>query len=233
MKYILTNTSSGALQINLHDPNPSYNKKNLNRPGPVVALNIPRGQSIDILPYFNNDIVKAHACMKFSRDTLTFVKPHMLHVRVCNDKNEVVDIDVLLGTEKFVEKPKVKEIPKIIEIPKVAEVEMVKATIKPEESYTPPVNKDDIEKITKLVEAEPINMAKFLRADGEVPHNTNKEPDDLRKIKYVGSIVSQKLLDSGLDTYAKIAATDIDMLTGIVGQKALEIKKQAEELCSK
>ncbi|MGW8179797.1 MAG: hypothetical protein ACWGQW_13715, partial [bacterium] len=102
MKYMLVNVGPGGLQVDLHSPNPSYNKKNLHRPGPVVALSIPRGQSVDILPHFGGSVEKAHESVKFSRDALRLIKPNMLHTYVCDDDGKPIDMEKLFGIERAV-----------------------------------------------------------------------------------------------------------------------------------
>lgn len=97
MKYMLVNVGPGSVQIDLHHPKPSYNKKNLHRPGPVVAINLPRGQSKDILPFFGGSLEEAHKCVKYSKDTIRSLRPDLVHAYVCGDDMKPLDVNALLS----------------------------------------------------------------------------------------------------------------------------------------
>lgn len=105
MKYMLVNVSPSAVQVDLHHPKPQYNRKNLHRPGKVVSLNIQRGMSKDILPYFDGDLEEAHKCVQFSKDTLKNIRPDTLQVYVCDDGMKPLDVKALLGKDDDATQP--------------------------------------------------------------------------------------------------------------------------------
>jgi len=94
---MLVNVSGGGLQVDLHSPNQAHKSKTMNRPGPVCALSIKKGQAVDILPYFGGSVEKAHAAVKHSRDALRLIRPDRLHVYVSDDNGKPVDINALMG----------------------------------------------------------------------------------------------------------------------------------------
>ena len=64
---------------------------------PIVALNLKKGTSTDILPHFGGSLEKAHAAIKYSRDVLRLLRPDRLNIYVCDDENNEIDVDELLG----------------------------------------------------------------------------------------------------------------------------------------
>jgi len=99
MRYMLVNVSEGNLPIDLHHPDVSYQRAKMRRLGPDVAVSIPRGESIDILPHFKGSIERAHAAIKHSRDILKLLNPNQLHIYVCDDAGNRIDVDKLLSCE--------------------------------------------------------------------------------------------------------------------------------------
>lgn len=99
MKYKLVNLSSGNLQINLYSPKKiNHNCETLNRPGPVVALSLKKGNAVDILPYFDYSLEKAHESVCYSRDVLRLFGPATLAIFICDDDNKPVDPKAIFGT---------------------------------------------------------------------------------------------------------------------------------------
>ena len=99
MRYMLVNVSQGNLQVDLRSPELSHNLRALNRPGKVISLNITRGESVDLIPHFDGSVEAAHASVKYSRDVLSLLRPHLMHTYVCDDDGTPIDIDKLLGKE--------------------------------------------------------------------------------------------------------------------------------------
>ena len=131
MRYMLVNTSRGNLQVDLFNPEHSYKSRNLHRMAPVVSLNLGKGKSVDLLPYFDGSLEKAHDCVKHSRDVLRMLRPDRLHIYVCDDAGERVDVEALLGNA-----PKVKEkAPESVVVEKGrVEDDTPKTTMTPEEA---------------------------------------------------------------------------------------------------
>ena len=94
---MLVNVSQANLQLSLQSPDPEYKNKNMNRPGTVISLNLKRGEAMDILPHFNGSLEKTHASVKYSRDVLRLLRPHLLHTYVCDDANKEMNVEELLG----------------------------------------------------------------------------------------------------------------------------------------
>lgn len=200
MKYNLVNTSQGGLQVALLDPEPSYNRKNLHRPGTVLSVNIPRGQVVDILGHFDGDVAKAHESVKFSPDVLAYISKNMLKSYVCNDNGDKIDIDKLFGADPVVE---------IIETAPVP----------------PASDPEDQDPEDESEEFEDEEDSEDKSEDEE-----NNRPDDLTEIKYVGSAIAKKLIESGIDTFEKVAEADLDTLEQLVGPKAKDIKENAQKM---
>lgn len=99
MRYMLVNVSGGNLQVDLHNPNKTHTQRSLNRMGPDVALRIPRGESVDILPHFGGSLEKAHTIIKYSRDVLRLLSPSQLCIYLCDDAGNQLDPDKLLGSK--------------------------------------------------------------------------------------------------------------------------------------
>ena len=97
MRYMLVNVSEGNLPIDLHHPDVSYQRMKMRRLGPDVAISLPRGESIDILPHFKGSLERAHAAVKHSRDVMKLLNPNQLHIYVCDDAGTHIDIEKLLG----------------------------------------------------------------------------------------------------------------------------------------
>jgi len=97
MRYMLVNVSEGNLPIDLHHPDVSYQRMKMRRLGPDVAVSIPRGESIDILPHFKGSLERAHAAIKHSRDVMKLLNPNQLHIYVCDDAGNRIDVEKLLG----------------------------------------------------------------------------------------------------------------------------------------
>lgn len=100
MRYMLVNSSPGSLQVNLYDPETSYKHRNLHRPGPAVALNLRKGQAIDILKHFDGSVEKAHRSVMHSRDSLKMFRPGILYTYVCDDSGRPINIELLLTNNK-------------------------------------------------------------------------------------------------------------------------------------
>lgn len=105
MRYMLVNVSQGNLQVDLHSPDSNHNLQTLHRPGKVICLNVKRGDSVDLLPYFEGSVEAAHASVKYSRDVLQLLRPNIMHTYVCDDDGVPVEIDKLFGKETVDEKP--------------------------------------------------------------------------------------------------------------------------------
>ena len=109
MRYMLVNVGSGSAQIDLHHPDKSYLRVKMHRLGADVALSIPRGESIDILPHFGGSLEKAHAAVKHSRDAMHLINPNLICVNVVDDAGNPIDVEKLLsvkGSEAPVVAPK-------------------------------------------------------------------------------------------------------------------------------
>ncbi len=113
MRYMLVNSSPGNLQVDLYDPETSYNNRNLHRPGPVVALSLRKGQAQDILKYFEGSVEKAHKAVLHSRDSLKMFRPGMLYTYVCDDLGRPINVDVLLADNKMEYTDHPKEDPEV------------------------------------------------------------------------------------------------------------------------
>lgn len=94
---MLVNVGPSNVQVDLLNPEPTYNRKNLHRPGKVVSLTLQRGTSKDILPFFDGDLEEAHKCVKFSKDTIKNIKPGLLQIYVCDDGMRPLNINDLLN----------------------------------------------------------------------------------------------------------------------------------------
>lgn len=99
MRYMFVNVNNGGLQLDLRSPSKTYKNKNLNRPGKVVSINLRKGQSLDILPFFDGSLEDAHAAVKYSRDVLKLIRPDRLHIYICDDQGKEVQIEELVGKE--------------------------------------------------------------------------------------------------------------------------------------
>lgn len=99
MRYMLVNISQSNLQIDIHSPDKMPNRYKLNLMGPEVALNIKRGESVDILPHFKGSLEKAHAAIKYSKDVLRLLKPTQLCIKVLDRMNHEIDVDKLLSVK--------------------------------------------------------------------------------------------------------------------------------------
>ena len=99
MRYMLVNVGSGSAQIDLHNPDKSYLRVKMHRLGADVALSIPRGESIDILPHFGGSLEKAHAAVKHSRDAMHLINPNMICVNVVDDAGNPIDVEKLLSVK--------------------------------------------------------------------------------------------------------------------------------------
>jgi hypothetical protein len=109
MRYMLVNVSEGNLPVDLHRPDKPQQWIKMRRLGPDVAISLPRGESIDILPHFGGSLEKAHAAVMHSRDVMKLLNPNQLHIYVCDDTGKRIDIDKLFsveGSEKPVEAAK-------------------------------------------------------------------------------------------------------------------------------
>lgn len=239
MKYMLVNVGPGSLQVDLHTPNPSYNKKNLHRPGPVVALSIPRGESVDILPHFGGSVEKAHESVKYSRDALRLLKPNLLHTYVCDDDGKPVDMEKLFGIKEEAVSDHDKESP---------------PAPKPSEDVTKPdmgqgavlAAVDQHEAVAAGEASEPaaeetsepaVEETGLLDDQGQEVAETTEEtteatPDNLTEIKGIGEATAQKLVEAGLTTFAAVAESGLDVLTEALGSKskAKDAQKQAKKL---
>jgi len=203
MKYILVNTSPGGLQVALLSPNPTYNRKNLHRPGTILSVNIARGQVVDILGHFGGNVEAAHESVKFSPDILAYKRKNMLASYVCNDNGDKIDIDKLLGADPVVE---------IVESAPVKEETPVESDSEDfEEEY-----EDESEDSEEMEE--------------EFEDEVEDPTDDLTEIKYVGATIAKKLEEAGLNTFEKVANADLDVLEQLVGPKAKDIKENAAKL---
>ena len=100
MRYMLVNVSTGNLQVDLRSPEIEYKNKNLNRPGKVASINIIKGDAVNILPYFDASVEKAHKSVKYSRDVLRLLKPTLLHIYVCDDEGQPIDIEKFFGKKE-------------------------------------------------------------------------------------------------------------------------------------
>jgi hypothetical protein len=94
---MFVNANEGALQVDLHHPEKSTQRKKLHRMGPEVAVCLGRGESIDILPYFGGSLELAHAAVKFSSDVAKTIRPDKLHIYVCDDSGAQIDVEKLLS----------------------------------------------------------------------------------------------------------------------------------------
>jgi hypothetical protein len=108
MRYMLVNVSQGNLQVDLRSPEMNHNANSLHRPGKVISLNIKRGESVNLLPHFDGSIEAAHVSVKYSRDVLNLLRPHLMHTYVCGDDGKPIEIEKLLGKEPVEEKLKPK-----------------------------------------------------------------------------------------------------------------------------
>lgn len=227
MRYMLVNVGPGSLQIDLYSPDPSYNKKNLHRPGPKIALNIPRGKSIDILPSFDGSIEKAHESIKYSRDTLKLIRPNLLHTYVCNDEGEPIDITKILNM-----KASEVDIVEDEEENQLNENQEKDHTDENQEEDHPDENqeKSQSEDITRPDMNQGAILAAIDKHEAEITGELIPRVDNLTKIKGIGEAMEQKLYNAGFMTYASIAEANLDDLTKIVGYKSQEIQDQAKEL---
>jgi len=214
MKYMLVNTGTGAVQVDLHNPNPAYNRKNLHRPGPVVAINIPRGEAKDILPYFNGNLEEAHKCVKHSKDTLKQIRPGLIHAYVCDDNMKPIDVDAVLSGKTIKNEASKKSDPDI------TKPSLEPAVIAAEER--------------KLVDTPPppveTESSKEKEPDPEPSEEKEPDPEDLTILDGVGRSSSQKLHDAGYLTVASVATANVDDLKKIIGKHAIEAKASAEAL---
>jgi hypothetical protein len=116
MKYKLVNLSTGNLQVNLYSPKKiNHNCETLNRPGPVVALNLKRGTAVDILQYFDGSVEKAHESVCYSRDVLRLFGPATLGLFVCDDDDKEIDPKAIIGTVSIEEEVKDTIVPEVKE----------------------------------------------------------------------------------------------------------------------
>jgi hypothetical protein len=127
MRYMFVNANEGALQIDLHHPDKSTQRKKLHRMGPEVALCLGRGESVDILPYFGGSLELAHASVKFSSDVVKTIRPDKLQIYVCDDSGEQIDVEKLLSDKAS----------KVPVAPKVPETRLVPPGRQPEENAKP------------------------------------------------------------------------------------------------
>lgn len=95
---MLVNVADGSVHVKLYDPNKPAS--GIRRVAPVIALNIDRGTSVDILPYFNGSLEKAHASVKHSTDLLDHITTRRLIIHVSDDNNNTVDIDKILKEQE-------------------------------------------------------------------------------------------------------------------------------------
>lgn len=151
MRYMLVNTGTGSVKIDLLSPDPGYNYTNLNRQGPLVSLSIKRGLSINILPRFNGSVEKAYESIKISPDAIKLIGPNGPVVAyVCDDDGTQIDIEKLLS----------KKVKKTSEVTKP--IEQVKEPVKPVESIKveepAPVESVKVEEVTPTVD-EPTEVA--------------------------------------------------------------------------
>lgn len=65
---MLVNVSGANLPVDLHNPTKCHKHATMNAYGPEVAIRLLSGQSVDILPYYNGSLEKAHAAIKYSRE---------------------------------------------------------------------------------------------------------------------------------------------------------------------
>jgi len=198
MKYMLVNVSDGGLQVDLHHPDRSYQRVKMHRMGPDVAINLPRGESKDILPFFDGSLERAHASVKHSRDILQLLKPHQLAIYVCDDAGNRVDIDKLFsvaGSDKPVETQK----PKPVEPPKVESVETQPAEQpKPAESPKEDATKPDVELSEAIAAQDQFEAQK--RGEANIPATFKKyKLEDLKPMSKKELVKLAKKLGVSID----------------------------------
>ena len=178
MRYMFVNANEGALQVDIHHPDKSTQRKKLHRMGPEVALCLGRGESVDILPYFEGSLELAHAAVKFSSDVVKTIRPDKLHIYVCDDSGEQIDVDKLLS-DRASKTPIVSKVPETILIPAGRQPD--EYSVKPEADTTKPAMEvaavlaasDQFEAKKRGEANEPKTFKKYKREDLE--HMNKKE----------------------------------------------------------
>ena len=209
---MLINVSPGNLQVNLFSPNITANNKKMNRQGPTIALSLVKGISINILPYFDNSIEKAHAAMKHSRDSLNMLRPGMLHTYICDDNGKQIDVEALLGGKK----------PTLV-VPPVPKGDVTKPVIDAE------VKAKDADNVAAMTEA--VGQAEENKMVDVSDEPSTNIPDKFIEINGVGEATEQKLRNAGYATFVDLATASIDDLSKLLDKRAANsIQKQAQKL---
>jgi hypothetical protein len=95
MKYLLMNFSDGNMQLNLHTP-VSNAKHGLHRGGPVLALKLERGHSVDLLKHFSS-LQEARAVLRASKDVLRVLQPgRLVECLVHDNGQQIKNIDAYM-----------------------------------------------------------------------------------------------------------------------------------------
>jgi len=175
---MLVNVAGSNLNVNLHNPEKPYYRVNMHRVGPEVSINLKRGESIDLLPFYEGSLEKAHAAVKHSSDVLKLIRPTQLCVYVCDDEGKKIDVEKLL---KPVEEAEKKDLPDAtredIEVSAMLASQDQFEAEKAGEANPPPSAKSDEEKAesTKLNTKAPV-------IDPDTPTMMKFKEEELKKM---------------------------------------------------
>ena len=205
MKYKLVNVSGSTIQVDLYDPSVTQQVNRMRRTGPVAALRLNAGESVDILPHFGGSLEKAHASIKHSRQILGHLRPDRLTAFVCDDAGHEVNIERLLsGISEVAETPVVETDSAPVEISTVikSELEIVK-----------PKLDDVIDKVvTSQVEEITAALPQLLKVITETP----VVPAEVKQPEPILNVVSEQAVIS------VVPAVITDEVKQIVEQKTQE-----------